>query len=92
MWAFSGRYSGTSMAQMLDIRIVIMTGAKSIGTLLSKNQTMKILDMGWNDIKDAGISEIATGLQNNKSLTTLNIPMCQLSGKGNHQCIKLPLV
>lgn len=63
--------------------MMMITGAKSIGILLSNNQTLRMLNMGWNDIGDMGISEIAQGLWSNKSLTNLNISMCQLSGKGN---------
>ena len=50
--------------------------------LLRTNCTLKVLDIGWNDIKDAGMTEIAEGLKNNKSLTTLNVSRRLLSGKG----------
>ena len=73
--------------------VMIATGAKSIGMLLCNNHTLKVLDVGWNDIKDVGISEIVAGLQSNKTLSTLNVASCQISDIGDelvytkHSCI-----
>ena len=45
-----------------------------------------MLDVRWNDIGDDGMAVISEALQNNKSLTTLNVSECGLSVKGNVVC------
>ena len=43
--------------------------------------------MGYNDISDDGMSSVADGLQNNKTLTKLNVSECKFSAKGSHNYI-----
>ena len=43
--------------------------------------------MWGNDIGDDGMSSVADGLQNNKSLTKLNVINCKFSVKGSHKYI-----
>ena len=43
--------------------------------------------MGYNDIGDDGMSSVVDGLQNNKSLTKLNVSWCGFSVKGSHNYI-----
>lgn len=38
--------------------------------------------MSYNDIGDDGMAVITEGLQHNRSLTTLGVKECGLSGKG----------
>ena len=65
---------------------MIIVGAKYISQLLNGTHTLKVLDIGWNDIGDDGIAVISEALQHNKSLTTLDVMRCGLSAKGNVVC------
>ena len=40
--------------------------------------------MGYNDIGDDGMLSVADGLQNNKTLTKLNVSECKFSVKGSY--------
>ena len=66
--------------------IVVTTGANCLGELLKVNNSLKEIDMGWNDIGDNGMSLIAYGLQHNITLTKLNVQACGFSvqGKANN--------
>ena len=48
--------------------------------------TLRILNASRNDIGDDGMAVISEALQNNKSLTSLNVLKCGLSVKGNVVC------
>ena len=65
---------------------MIIVGAKYISQLLNVTHTLQELDIGCNDIGDDGIAVISEALQHNKSLTTLGVPCCGLSTKGNVVC------
>ena len=45
-----------------------------------------MLDVSHNDIGDDGMAVISEALQDNKSLTTLDVYVCRLSVKGNVVC------
>ena len=65
---------------------MIIVGGKYISQLLNVTHTLQELDIGGNDIGDDGIAVISEALQNNESLTTLTVPICGLSVKGNVVC------
>ena len=44
--------------------------------------TLRVLDVGSNDIGDEGMAIISEALQHNKSLTRLGVERCGLSVKG----------
>ena len=57
--------------------IVIITGSA----------TLRVLDVGLNDIGDDWMAVISEALQHNKSLTTLRVWQCGLSVKGTVVCV-----
>ena len=57
-------------------------GAKCISQLLNVTHTLYELYIHGNNIGDDGIAVISEALQHNKSLTTLDVQGCGLSGKG----------
>ena len=62
--------------------ITVITGASCLSALLKVNNSLRELDMGYNDINVDGISLIVDGLQCNNTLTKLNVGGCGLSVKG----------
>ena len=50
--------------------------------IITGSATLKVLDVGQNDIGDKGMAIISEALQHNKSLTTLRVGACGLSVKG----------
>ena len=46
--------------------------------------TLRVLDIGGNDIGDEGLKILSEALQHNKSLTKLDIGQCGLSLKGSY--------
>ena len=61
---------------------MIIIGAVYISQLLNVTQTLQLLIMFYNDIGDDGMAAISEALQHNRSLTTLGVKKCGLSGKG----------
>ena len=51
--------------------------------IIVDSTTLRVLDVSWNDIGDDGMAVISEALQNNKSLTTLDVRLCELSVKGS---------
>ena len=51
-------------------------------TVITGSTTLRVLDVGWNEIGDDGISMISEELQYNNSLTELSLWWCGLSVKG----------
>ena len=51
-------------------------------TVITGSTTLRVLDVGWNEIDDNGISMISEELQHNNSLTKLSVNKCRLSEKG----------
>ena len=51
--------------------------------IIVDSSILRVLDVSYNDIGDDGMAVISEALQENKSLTTLNVYMCGLSVKGN---------
>ena len=51
--------------------------------IIVDSATLRVLDVSWNDIGNDGMAVISEALQNNKSLTRLNVHMCGLSVKDN---------
>ena len=54
--------------------------------IIIDSATLRMLQVSWNDIGDDGMAVISEALQDNKSLTTLNVYKCGLSVKGNVVC------
>ena len=54
--------------------------------IIVDSATLRTLRVSWNDIGDDGMAVISEALQDNKSLTTLNVYRCGLSVKGNVVC------
>ena len=54
--------------------------------IVTGSATLRLLNVSWNGIGDDGIVIILEALQNNKSLTKLNVCECGLSVKGNVVC------
>ena len=50
--------------------------------IITANATLRVLDVGTNDIGDDWMAIISEALQHNKSLTTLKVDRCGLSVKG----------
>ena len=63
-------------------------GAVYIGELLSVTHSLQLLIMHYNDIGDDGMVKISGALQHNRSLATLGVKECGLSGKGTVRCIQ----
>ena len=54
--------------------------------IITGSATLRVLDVGYNDIGDDGVAVISEALQHNKSLTTLGVAECGLSVKGTVVC------
>ena len=50
--------------------------------IITVSATLRVLNVGYNDIGDDGMAVISETLQHNKSLTTLGVERCGLSVKG----------
>ena len=61
---------------------MIVTGAEHISQLLSITHTLKVLNIGTNNIGDDSMADISGVLHHNKLLTTLRVNRCGLSVKG----------
>ena len=55
--------------------------------IITGSATLRVLDVGYNDIGDDGMAVISEALQHNKSLTTLRVVECGLSVKGTVVCV-----
>ena len=53
--------------------------------IITGSTTLRVLDVGVNDIGDDGISMISEELQHNNSLTELSVWECGLSVKSKKQ-------
>ena len=54
--------------------------------IITGSATLRVLDVGHNDISDDGMAVISEALQHNKSLTLLTVTECGLSVKGTVVC------
>ena len=54
--------------------------------IITGSATLRVLDVGRNDIGDEGMAVISKALQDNNSLTTLYVSRCGLSVKGTILC------
>ena len=54
--------------------------------IIIDSATLRVLNVGRNDIGDDEMAIISQALQNNKSLTKLYVSECGLSVKGNVVC------
>ena len=61
---------------------MIIVGAKYISQLLNVTHTLQELKIDANNIGDDGIAVISEALQQNRSVTTLEVSYCGLSAKG----------
>ena len=52
--------------------------------MLMVNRTLKHLDISVNSIQDDGVRDIMEGLQQNDTLTELQLYNCEISVKGNY--------
>lgn len=50
--------------------------------ILTGSKTLQVLNLGFNNIGNDGISMISMELQHNNSLTELSLAQCGLSEKG----------
>ena len=50
--------------------------------IITGSATLRVLDVGYNDIGDDGMAVISEALQHNKFFTTLWVEQCGLSVKG----------
>ena len=55
--------------------------------IITGSATLRVLDVGNNNIGDDGMAVISEALQHNKSLTTLEVVKCGLSVKGTVVCV-----
>ena len=69
--------------------VIVTTGASCLGELLKVNNSLEEFEMWDNEIGDDGVSSVADGLQQNKSLTKLNVSDSKFSVKGSHNYISL---
>ena len=63
---------------------IVTTGASCLGELLKVNNSLQVLDMRDNDIRDDGMSSVADGLQHNNTITKLDVSECKFSVKGSY--------
>ena len=66
------------MSVLATYILTITIGAISIGQMLILNQTLEVLEMGYNEIGDDGITAIAKSLSNS-SITNLDVKGCSIS-------------
>ena len=53
-----------------------------MSVIITGSTTLRVLNIGWNEVGDDGISMISEELQHNISLTKLSVQECGLSVKG----------
>lgn len=73
----------------LDLSSINLNGCYSeiteieyLATVLRKNQTLKILNLSSNNLRDRGIQCLADALKENQGLETLNLDSCNIGEKG----------
>ena len=71
----------TSLICIILFVLMITTGAIFISQALMVNRTLLDLDIGYNNIKDEGITAIAGSLSNS-SVTVLNVERCGITFTG----------
>ena len=59
-----------------------MIDAKLLTAIITGSTSLRVLDVGQNNIGDAGMALILEGLQHSKSLSKLRVDQCRLSTKG----------
>ena len=59
------------------------TGATYIKKILMENKNLTHLNIGYNDIGNDGVRHVTEGLQQNVTLTKLDLRYCKISVKGN---------
>ena len=64
------------------IIIIITTGVIYIKTLLMKNKTLQVLNIGWNQIGNEGVATVCKVLHNNTNITKLRMDDCGISVEG----------
>ena len=52
--------------------------------MLVENKDLKLLNICYNNIGDDGMRNVSEGLQQNNTLTELNLHNCEISVKGNY--------
>ena len=52
--------------------------------IITGSTTLRELDVSRNDISDNGISVITEGLQSNKTLTKLDVSVCDITEEGSY--------
>jgi len=67
---------------------MITTGATAVSRLLVGNHALQVLNVGYNNIGDEGISVITEQLQHITTLTELYVSGCGLSAKGTVVCVR----
>ena len=50
--------------------------------IITGSATLRVLDVGYNDIGDDGMAVISEALHHNKSLTAMDVGSCEFSMKG----------
>ena len=52
--------------------------------MLMDNKKLETLNISYNNLGDDGVRHITEGVQQNDTLTKLNIQDCEISVKGNY--------
>ena len=63
--------------------LFIFTGATYIKKMLMENKNLTHLNIGYNDVGNDGVRHVTEGLQQNVTLTQLELYDCKISVKGN---------
>ena len=63
--------------------LFIFTGATYIKKMLMENKNLTHLNIGHNDIGNDGVRHVTEGIQQNVTLTQLELRYCEISVKGN---------
>jgi Ran GTPase-activating protein (RanGAP) involved in mRNA processing and transport len=79
-----GGFEGSCPLQHLDIskNEISFAGAARIFTALTRNSTLKSMNMEGNPLGSSSTSELHTFLAENKALTVLNLSGCELKADG----------
>ena len=67
--------------------VIVTTGASCLGELLKVNNSLQVLNMRDNDIRDDGMLSVADGLQHNNTITKLDVSECKFSVKGSYSTV-----
>jgi len=67
---------------LLIVIVIVSTGASCLSELLKTNNSIQNLTLRDNYIGDDGMTLVAEGLKDNKTLTLLNIFDCGISVEG----------